>query len=80
LKVVGCQLAVVIGLWSVAAFPYLYFMKKILLAVFVVSLLSSCFIFRKKEKYGCPNDARNKSQEEILKDSNKKKYKGGKKF
>jgi hypothetical protein len=55
-------------------------MKKILLGVFVVSLLSSCFIFRKKEKYGCPNDARNKSQEEIRDQSNKKKYKGGKKF
>lgn len=55
-------------------------MKKLLLAVFAVSLLSGCFIFRKKEKYGCPGDASHKSQEEILKDSNKKKYKGGKKF
>ena len=29
-------------------------MKKIILSLFVVSLLSSCFIFKKKEKYGCP--------------------------
>lgn len=42
--------------------------------------MSSCFIFKKKEKYGCPNDARNKTQEEIVAKSNKKKYKGGKKF
>lgn len=59
---------------------YLQNMKKIILAAFVVSMLGGCFIFRKKEKYGCPNDARNKSQEEILKDSNKTKYKGGKKY
>ncbi|MEO7524255.1 MAG: hypothetical protein ABIT58_09185 [Ferruginibacter sp.] len=55
-------------------------MKKLLLATFVVSMLSSCFIFRKKEKYGCPNDARNKSQEEIVTKQNKKKYKGGSKL
>ena len=29
-------------------------MKKILLSLFVVTLLGSCFIFKKKEKYGCP--------------------------
>jgi uncharacterized protein YceK len=55
-------------------------MKKILLPLTIILLLSSCSIFRKKEKLGCPNDATNKSQEEILRDSNKKKYKGGKKF
>jgi hypothetical protein len=55
-------------------------MKKIILAAFVVSMLGGCFIFRKKEKLNCPNDARNKSQDEILKDSNKTKYKGGKKY
>ena len=55
-------------------------MKKILLATFVVYMLGGCFIFRKKEKYGCPNDARNMSQEEIVEKSNKKKYKGGKKL
>ena len=29
-------------------------MKKILLAIFCLSMLSGCFIFRKKDKYGCP--------------------------
>ena len=55
-------------------------MKKILLPLAVLLILSSCAIFRKKEKYGCPNDARGKSQEEIVAKSNKKKYKGGNKF
>jgi hypothetical protein len=55
-------------------------MKKLLLAAFAICLFSGCFVFRKKEKYGCPGDASNKSQEEIVSDSNKKKYKGGKKF
>lgn len=55
-------------------------MKKFILATVTVYLLSGCFIFRKKEKYGCPNDARYKSEEQVLKDTNKKKYKGGRKF
>ncbi len=55
-------------------------MKKFFLAATVLFLLGSCAIFKKKEKYGCPNDATGKSQEQIVKDSNKKKYKGGKKF
>ncbi len=55
-------------------------MKKIILATFVVYMLSGCFIFRKKEKYGCPNDARNLSQDEMVQKANKKKYKGGKKL
>jgi uncharacterized protein YceK len=56
-------------------------MRKILLPIAILILLSSCAIFRKKEeKLGCPNDARGKSQEQIVSDSNKKKYKGGKKF
>lgn len=59
---------------------YLYCMKKMLLTLTVIGLLSSCFVFRKKEKYGCPNDARGKSQDEIRDASNKKKYKGGSKF
>ena len=29
-------------------------MKKIVLAVICISFLSGCFIFKKKEKYGCP--------------------------
>jgi hypothetical protein len=55
-------------------------MQKFLLSAAVLVLLSSCAIFRKKEKLGCPNDARNMSQEEIVAKSNKKKYKGGKKY
>jgi hypothetical protein len=55
-------------------------MKKFLLETFVVYSLSGCFIFKKKEKYGCPNDARNMSQEEIVTKQNKKKYKGGQKM
>ena len=54
-------------------------MKKFILATFVIYTLGGCFIFKKKEKYGCPNDARNMSQEEIVAKSNKKKYKGGRK-
>lgn len=59
-------------------------MKKILLAVTVMAVLSSCFIFRKKEKYGCPTDGRNVGAEKIasgdpkaIKASNKAKFKGG---
>ncbi len=55
-------------------------MKKLLLAIFAISMLNGCFIFRKKEKYGCPNDARNLSQDEILARDKKTKYKGGKKY
>ncbi len=56
-------------------------MKKLFLPLAIILLLSSCAIFRKKEeKLGCPNDARGKSQEQIVSDSNKKKYKGGQKF
>jgi hypothetical protein len=59
-------------------------MKKILLAVTVISVLSSCFIFRKKEKYGCPTDGRNIGAEKIasgdpkaVKAANKAKFRGG---
>jgi hypothetical protein len=55
-------------------------MKKIILATFVVYMLGGCFIFRKKEKLGCPNDARGLSQDEILLKDKKKKYKGGAKY
>jgi hypothetical protein len=54
-------------------------MKKILLATTVIILVTSCSIFRRKEKLGCPNDARNMSQEEIRDKSNKKKYRPGRK-
>lgn len=40
-------------------------MKKMILSLFVVSLLSSCFIFKKKEKYGCPTNGRNVGAEKI---------------
>lgn len=59
-------------------------MKKILLAVTVISVLSSCFIFKKKEKYGCPTDGRNIGAEKIasgdpkaVKAANKAKFRGG---
>ena len=55
-------------------------MKKIILYFIAVSILCSCAIFRKKEKYGCPNDATGKSQEEMRDAGAKSKYKGGKKF
>jgi hypothetical protein len=64
-------------------------MKKILLALFVLSMLNSCFvarIFHKKEKYGCPTNGRNIGAEKIaagdekaIRASNKAKYRGGKK-
>ena len=60
-------------------------MKKIFLVVTVISVLSSCFVFRKKEKYGCPTNGRNVGAEKIasgdpkaIKASNKAKFKGGK--
>lgn len=55
-------------------------MKKIILYFIAISFLSSCAIFRKKEKYGCPNDATGKTQEELRDRGTKTKYKGGKKF
>ena len=64
-------------------------MKKVLLALLVMSMMSSCFIsriFHKKEKYGCPTNGRNIGAEQIasgdekaIKASNKAKYKGGRK-
>jgi hypothetical protein len=58
-------------------------MKKIILAFTVISLLSSCFIFKKKEKYGCPTNGRNVGAEKIasgdakaIKASNKAKFRG----
>ena len=58
-------------------------MKKIFLAVTVLTVLSSCFIFKKKEKYGCPSDGRNVGAEKIasgdpkaVKAANKAKFRG----
>ena len=55
-------------------------MKKIIPLFAAVLLLTSCAIFRKKEKYGCPNDARGKSQDEIRDKAAKGKFKGGSKM
>ena len=57
-------------------------MKKNILAIVVVSMLSSCFIFKKKERYGCPgspqagqltNDQKIASGQNVK----EKKFKGG---
>ena len=45
---------------------HLYIMKKIFLAVFCTWMLSGCFIFRKKETYGCPGNGKNVGAEKIL--------------
>jgi hypothetical protein len=62
-------------------------MKKIILAGFIVSLFSGCFIFQKKEKYGCPANGRNIGAERIaagdakaIKANNKAKFKGTKSY
>lgn len=58
-------------------------MKKIFLLVLIASAMSSCFIFKKKEKYGCPSNGRNVGAEKIasgdekaIRASNKAKFKG----
>ena len=62
-------------------------MRKALLAVTVMALLSSCFIFRKKEKYGCPTSGAAVGAEKLssgdpkaTRAAVKSKYKGGNKF
>ncbi|MEO6538565.1 MAG: hypothetical protein ABIT07_11570 [Ferruginibacter sp.] len=58
-------------------------MKKIILASVVITLLSGCFItriFQKKEKLGCPGDARNMSEQQINDRANKTKYKSNRKI
>ena len=59
-------------------------MRLTILTLTCAFILSSCFIFQKKEKYGCPTDGRNVGAEKIaagdpkaLKASSKAKYKGG---
>jgi uncharacterized lipoprotein YehR (DUF1307 family) len=61
-------------------------MKKILVAFICVYILSSCSLFRKSEKYGCPTNGRNVGAEKLaagdekaMKASSKAKYKGGRK-
>jgi hypothetical protein len=41
-------------------------MKKIFLATFSIWILSGCFIFKKKETYGCPTNGKNVGAEKIL--------------
>ena len=56
-------------------------MKKIFLAVFCAWMLTGCFIFKKKEKYGCPGNGKNVGAERILsgdKDAIKEMKKAGK--
>ena len=40
-------------------------MKKLIIGITCMAFLSSCFIFRKKEKYGCPSDGRNIGAEQL---------------
>ncbi len=49
----------------------------------MLSSLSSCFIFQRKAKYGCPVSVRNTGAENVNADAKLKKkdrYKGGNKF
>lgn len=62
-------------------------MKKIFVAIACISFLSGCFIFKKKDKYGCPTNGRNIGAEKLasgdpaaVKANNKAKYKGRKSF
>ncbi len=62
-------------------------MKQIFLPISGFILLSSCAIFQKKEKYGCPTSGSAVGAERIasgepkaIKAANKSKYKGGSKF
>lgn len=41
-------------------------MNKILLGLAIVTFLSGCFIFHKKEKYGCPTNGKNIGAERLL--------------
>jgi len=50
---------------------YLEIMKKIILSLLVLSVLSSCFIFKKKEKYGCPTNGRSMGAEKLAADDPK---------
>ena len=59
-------------------------MRQILLIVVSAFVLSSCSLFRKNVKYGCPTNGRNVGAEKLLsgdpksvKASRKAKYKGG---
>jgi len=60
-------------------------MKKIFAITIGMYLLSSCAVFKKTEKYGCPSNGRNIGAEKLaagdekaMKANSKSKYKGGK--
>ena len=53
----------------------------------VIACLSGCYVFQKKDKYGCPTDWRNigaeklaSGDEKAIKASSKAKYKGRKSY
>ena len=59
-------------------------MRQIFLVILIAFVISSCSIFRKNVKYGCPTDGRNVGAEKLLsgdsksvKAARKAKYKGG---
>ena len=61
-------------------------MKIILAAAIGLVFLSGCFVFQRKDKYGCPTKGRNVGAEKLaagdadaMKASSKAKYKGGRK-
>lgn len=61
-------------------------MKKIVAAIVCIGFLSGCFIFKRKDRYGCPTDGRNVGAEKIasgdpkaIKAASRAKYKGGRK-
>lgn len=57
-------------------------MKKLTVSAIMlcmITMLSGCFVsrlFHKKEKLGCPSDARGMTEEQINKRANKHKFKG----
>ncbi|MBS1496031.1 MAG: hypothetical protein JSU03_13395 [Bacteroidetes bacterium] len=61
-------------------------MKKLVILFMMfcmMMMLGGCFIgrmFHKKEKLGCPNDARGMSEEQINKRANKHKFRAGNKI
>jgi hypothetical protein len=60
-------------------------MKKMILAVFAITMLGGCFIFQKKEKLGCKTSgaaigAEKLSDPKMAKKASKSKYKGGRKL
>jgi len=62
-------------------------MLKYILSFMVIACLSGCYVFQKKDKYGCPGNGRNIGAEKLaagdekaMKESSKAKYKGRKSY